>query len=368
MINTNNNPFHKRQGQDKIFNSEMKGISLDSPSIKGLISKEKTTGILVTKTMNQCIEEAKKTPTPDMLFDEFWYTGEICILFSDSNTGKSVLAYQIGESIASGKEIEGFRLQAEKQPVLYCDFELSEKQVEIRYSIKNETENVLENHYLWNDNFKRAELCSFIGLPDEGSYEDILIQSIEDAINVNDAKIVIIDNITFLISELEKSKTSVPLMRKLKEIKIKYHLSMLVLAHTPKRDLSQPITQNQIHGSKMLANFTDSAFAIGASNSDKNIRYIKQIKVRNSQYEFDSENVAVCVLEKPSNFLGFKFLELGNEREHLKTVSSADKEKLEFDIIELHKTKPELSGREIARRLGTNAMKVNRTLKKQENE
>ena len=46
----------------------------------------------------------------------------------------------------------------------------------------------------------------------------------------------------------------------------------------------------------------------------------------------------------------------------------AVKEKLEFDIIELHKTKPELSQHQIARRLGTNAMKVNRTLKKQESE
>mgnify|MGYP001434813961 CR=1 FL=1 len=107
---------------------------------------------------------------------------------------------------------------------------------------------------------------------------------------------------------------------------------------------------------------------IGQSSTDKNIRYIKQIKQRNDKYKFDSENVAVCVLEKPSNFLGFKFLELGNESEHLKTFSSADKEKLEFDIMELNKTKPELSGREIARRLGTNAMKVNRTLKKQESE
>ncbi len=368
MINTNNNPFHKRQGQDNFFNSEMKGISLDSPSIKGLISKEKITGALVTKSANQWIEEAKKTPIPDMLFDELWYKGEICILFSDSNTGKSVLAYQIAESIASGKEIEGFKLEAEKQPILYFDFELNKKQVELRYSIKNKTAKFCDNHYLFDDNFRRVEINSNLDIPDDISFEEYINQSIEEAINAHDAKILIIDNITFLISELEKSKKSAPLMKKLIDLKNKYDLSILILAHTPKRDLSLPITQNQIHGSKMFANFTDSAFAIGQSSTDKNIRYIKQIKQRNDKYKFDSENVAVCVLEKPSNFLGFKFLELGNESEHLKTFSSADKEKLEFDIIELNKTKPELSGREIARRLGTNAMKVNRTLKKQENE
>ena len=368
MINTNNNPFHKRQKQDKIFNSEMKGISLDSPSIKGLISKEKTTGILVTKSANQWIEEAKKTPIPDMLFDEFWHTGEICILFSDSNIGKSSLAYQIAESIASGKEIEGFKLEAEKQPILYFDFELNKKQVELRYSVENKTAKVFDNHYLFDDNFKRVEINSNLDIPDDMSFEEYLNQSIEDTINEHYAKVLIIDNITFLISEMEKSKGSLPLMRKLKEIKNKYDLSILILAHTPKRDLSQPITQNQIHGSKMFFNFADSSFAIGQSSTDKDIRYIKQIKERNKAKKFDAENVAVCIMEKPYNFLRFKFLELGNESEHLKNISSADKEKLEFDIIELHKTKPELSQHEIARRLGTNAMKVNRTLKKQENE
>ena len=35
-----------------------------------------------------------------MLFGEFWHQGELCILFADTNAGKSVLAVQIGESIA----------------------------------------------------------------------------------------------------------------------------------------------------------------------------------------------------------------------------------------------------------------------------
>ena len=49
-------------------------------------------------------------------------------------------------------------------------------------------------------------------------------------------KIVIIDNITYLRHENERAKDALPLMKHLKRLKSKYNLSLLVLAHTPKRD------------------------------------------------------------------------------------------------------------------------------------
>mgnify|MGYP000846718966 CR=1 FL=1 len=75
-----------------------------------------------------------------------------------------------------------------------------------------------------------------------------------------DAKIVVIDNTTYLKNETEKAKDALPLMKHLKTLKTRYNLSLLVLAHTPKRDLSKPLTRNDLHGSKMLINFTDNAF------------------------------------------------------------------------------------------------------------
>src|SRR5690606_40367234 len=108
------------------------------------------------------------------------------------------------------------------------------------------------------------------------------------------AKILIIDNLTYLKNETEKAKDALPLMKHLKALKSKYGLSILALAHTPKRDLSKPITRNDLQGSKMLINFCDSSFAIGESFNDKHLRYIKQIKARNTEIIFDSENVGVC--------------------------------------------------------------------------
>lgn len=92
-------------------------------------------GMFIMKTANQWIEDAKKSPIPQMLFSEFWYEGELCILFADTNTGKSILAVQIADSISKGEAVPGFKLQAKAQPVVYLDFELFDKQFEARYSI-----------------------------------------------------------------------------------------------------------------------------------------------------------------------------------------------------------------------------------------
>ncbi len=53
------------------------------------------------QTADEFIEEAKKRPTPTKLFNSFWFENEVCVLFADTNIGKSILAVQIGNSIAN---------------------------------------------------------------------------------------------------------------------------------------------------------------------------------------------------------------------------------------------------------------------------
>lgn len=350
------------------------GQSLDNPEtllnhVEGLKNKleaeKEKKGLFKVKTANQWLDEAKTTPIPEMLFGEFWHENEVCILFADSNLGKSILAVQIANSISRGEQIRGFKLEAVKQPVLYFDFELSAKQFEVRYSVKSETQKVFEKHYCFDDNFKRIEIDPDAEIPTKSNFENYLNQSLEQSITETGAKILIIDNITYLKNETERAKDALPLMKHLKALKSKYGLSILALAHTPKRDLSRPITENDLQGSKMLYNFIDSCFAIGRSNADKQIRYIKQIKARNTATIYDTENVAVCQLDKPYNFVAFEFLEYGAEREHLKQITDTDREQLEQNIIELKTSNPNLSLGDIANQLGTNKMKVKRTLDKQ---
>jgi len=124
-------------------------------------------GLFNVKTANEWLEEAKHLPIPKMLFSELWHEHEICILFADTNLGKSILAVQIGNSISSGKQIMGFKLEADKQKVLYFDFELSAKQFEARYSTKNFIGQSFETHYSFDTNFKRIEINPDVEIPNK---------------------------------------------------------------------------------------------------------------------------------------------------------------------------------------------------------
>ncbi len=296
------------------------GIQASAKQLLNTINnKPENEGLFTVKTANMWIEQAKLRPAPEMLYDCLWYEGELCILFADTNLGKSILAVQIADSISTGVNINGFQLSALKQPVLYFDFELSDKQFEIRYSKE------LVNHYSFNDNFLRVEINQDADMPEDITFENFLNESLEKSIISTGAKILIIDNITYLKTENEKAKDALSLMKHLKKLKSKYQLSILALAHTPKRDSSKPLTKNDLQGSKMLINFCDSSFAIGESFKDSNVRYIKQIKQRNKEEMFGTGNIIICQIVKPDNFLHFDFIGHDSEYNHLKVYTEKDK-------------------------------------------
>jgi len=316
-------------------------------------------GLFEIRNANQWIEKAKTRPIPKMLFDVLWYEGEINILFADSNVGKSILAVQIADSISKGKAIPGFRLeQPDSQKLLYFDFELSDKQFETRYS-----ENY-SNHYQFSENLQRVEINADAELPDsfKNNFEAYLLHSLVLAIERTKAQVLIIDNITYLRNDTERAKDALPLMKELKALKNRYNLSILVLAHTPKRDMARPLTMNDLGGSSMLMNFCDSAFAIGKSVRDEDVRYIKQIKERSSEKLYGADNVCVCRIRKHSNFLGFDLSGHSEEREHLRERTEKDTKEIDRQIKEMKEGNPALSVRDIAKSLNTNKTRVQRAL------
>ncbi|SMD46394.1 Helix-turn-helix domain-containing protein [Aquiflexum balticum DSM 16537] len=342
--------------------NDKKGIGLEDiyTEAEKLLNRgneaKESKGLFTVKTATRWIEQAKTRPIPKMLFGEFWFEGELCILFADTNLGKSILAVQIGNSISRGEQIQGFKLETPKQPILYFDFELSDKQFENRYSIK------FEQHYNFDNNLIRVEINPDAVIPETQTFEDFLNHSLERSITETGAKVLIIDNITYLKNETERAKDALPLMKHLKALKSKYGLSVLVLAHTPKRDNSRPISVNDIQGSKMISIFMDSCFAIGESHKDKSLRYLKQIKARQNEKVFDTENVCICQIAKPTNFLKFEFLDYGTEREHLREITEQDKGKKIIEAMELKKQGA--SNIEIARRFGVSEGAIRKWIKK----
>ena len=117
-------------------------------------------------------------------------------------------------------------------------------------------------------------------------------------------------------------------------------------------------------GSMHLLNLCDSAFAIGESVKESNVRYVKQVKTRSAEFKYDSENVAVFRLVKYDRFIGFEHTRFDDEKEYLRDRTDAEINELNEKIIALHQSDPNLSLGEIARLVGTNKMRVSRVLKK----
>lgn len=312
--------------------------------------------LLLCKTANQWLRHAKQMAVPKTLFCELWHEGELAILFADTNVGKSILAVQIGDGITRGRYINNsFSISACAQPVLYCDYEMSCKQFEKRYSRD------YEDHYVFSSDLFRVELN-----PDYLGDEDFILQfitEVEEMVHTTATKILIIDNISYLVAQsTETARDAVPLMKSLKELKSRLGLSILLLAHTPKIAPSSPIGLNHLSGSRSLANFADSIFAIGKSALNENTRYIKQLKTRATEIHYHSDNVMVCELNKNGTFLGFDFIELSSEREHLRELSDSELLDLDTNILSLHQANPAMTHREIARKLGTNHTRVGRVI------
>ena len=318
-------------------------------------------GLFTIKDANQTIDDASNRPMPCKLFGQLWFEHEVCILFSSTNLGKSILAVQIADAISSGRRAMGLEMESDPQTVLYFDFELSDKQFELRYVSES------GSHYHFSPKLKRAEINpDGVECPDGCNFEDFVKLSLQQAVEHFNAKVIIIDNITFLCREAEKAKDALPLMQWLKSFGKKYDLSILVLAHTPKRNNSNPITMNDLFGSSMQMNFCDGMFAIGKSAKGNQVRYIKELKQRNLPFAYDSEYVRECEIVKPDDFLHFRFIGYGCESEHLRQITYTDREAL------IEKVK-ELSGRgktqrEISYELGISVGTVNNYLNKNNHE
>lgn len=299
-----------------------------------------SSGMLKIKTANEWAEEAKSRPDPTPLWLSLWYEGEVCCLFADSNLGKSIYAVEIASDIAK------------HQRVIYFDFELSDKQFQLRYSDEQ------KNLHNFPVNLLRSEIDpDMIG---SGDFEEEVISDIEGASMQYGCKVLIVDNITYLNSVTEKADAAGMLMMRLMQLKKKHGLSILVLAHTPKRPLSSPITQNDLAGSKKLFNFFDSVFAIGRSAKDENLRYIKQVKARAGAFEYGADNVIVSEIVKDGSWLHFRNIGYATEREHLKEQTDKDISIFDGNVKELRQSGKSI--REIANTLGVSKSKVQRTV------
>jgi hypothetical protein len=316
-----------------------------------------TRDAFIVKPAAQWLQADSRQQSYAKLFGDFWYQDELCILFADTNVGKSILAVQIGDALSRGVAVGDMEGGGPPQKVLYFDFELNARQFEKRYS-----SNFYGIHQ-FSDDFYRIEFNpDATGQKRFANYADYMNNAIENVLISTGARTLIMDNITCLRTGTDTAAGAIALMRNLQSIKNKYKLSMLVLAHTPKRNPMRPITRNDLQGSKMLINFADSAFAIGESQTTPGMRYLKQIKQRSGQELYGASNVYLCKIAKPTKFLQMEFSGFDTEAAHLMAYTEQHRRATEQRVMQLHSQGR--SGRGIANELGLSFSATFRIIKK----
>lgn len=326
------------------------------PVVKQPFDPDDCRYLLRIATGNRWLELGKREPEAKMLFGPLWFQRELCMLFADTNVGKSILAVQLAESIAAGRPIAPFHLQAPPTKVLYLDFELTTYQFYQRYSATEQHE------YAFSDHFFRAQFnTDYQPAGDYPNDDDLLIAAIEQKVMQVKARVLIIDNISCLRGGTENAAVALRLMKNLNELKTNHHLSILVLAHTPKRhNTGLPLSADDLQGSKMLINLADSAFSIGTSSIHHTLRYLKQIKQRSTEQVYGEDNVCLCRIIKPHDFVQMQFEGYSHERLHLRTRNQLNRELLAPKIAEL--AAKGHSQRQISRVLGVSVGMVNKLM------
>lgn len=287
-------------------------------------------------SMNEYLEKAKLLPPLVVLYPNIVLEGDLCIIFGQSGIGKTIFAMQVAREIA-----------AKGKRVLYLDFEMSERQLALRYNTPN-----------FPPTFFRAELRT------DNAVDNVLTE-IERAAVENHAEVLFIDNITALGQSLDKGMEAGTLMSSLNTLKKEHGWTLIVLNHVPKRySGAMPLSLEAIQGSAKLNQLVDDAIGLGVSSKDHSVVYVKQCKWRNGEMELYADHVALYERTKDEvGNLGFSFRDYGSERELLATETENGQGELRSSVASLHGQG--YTQQQIADRLNISQSKVSRILKSQ---
>lgn len=307
-----------------------KAQAVDGPKPKSYICVE---------TMKHFVETGHLLDVPKELIPHGVVEKETTVMFSDTGVGKTILSMQWSIKMAEmGKR------------VIYVNFELSQQQVAQRYPSKK----IPDSLFIANIDYSEMK--------DVNDQSAILVEIEQLALKYG-AEVIVIDNLTNLCINSKDGAEAGNLMLQLIRLRMTHGWTMLILAHVPKRKASDPLSLNDLAGSKMISNMADNVIGFNKSKRGKSIRYMIQLKYRSFPIELDSNNVQELNLEMSDGYLHFEYGGNSEERSHLPR-SRDEKAELERDIVKELKEPNGLSYRDIADKLDTSLSNVQRVAQK----
>lgn len=304
-----------------------------------------------SKPLTEIIADPKNRERSVPVFGEYIHMNELAIIFGDTNSCKTLLAGDISLSVACNHETWEGKIMSElpfATPVFYYDLEMNERQITERYLNINLPIESFVRITFTPSTYGQAEL--------DDLYEDILnrIDGIEDPV------LVVLDNMQCFVHNVQNANAVGSFMDSLNNLlAVRKNLTFLVVGHCIKRNMSKPLTQNDMAGSKLIANKADVILGISESTNDPDLRYVKVIK--NRARRRSNEVAELEISEDP--YLHLEFIGWGYEEDHLKKNKNGRPgipDEVRISILNLSEQNKSL--REIADLVGISKSTVHRVL------
>jgi hypothetical protein len=252
----------------------------------------------ITRSFTSVIEEGIKEPPRRKIAGAFLYENTNTYFYSRTNMGKSIFAFQIAYAAATGTNIDfcsALRNECEPMKVILLDLEMDAKTISDRHksAILSTVPERLSNLVYLHERTDKKTLIGFN-----------LIEMIERAVLENQAKLVIIDNISKLLPDSLKAETVTMVISALNRIREKTGASFLVIGHSIKGDVKTAISPSSYYGSSMLANFFPELFYLDATNDGR--FFLSHVKTKHEESYIETVPVLTRG-EHPVCGLGFTF-------------------------------------------------------------
>lgn len=262
----------------------------------------KASSYFQTRTIGEVFKAGSKEQPRLRIFGDFLRQQTNTLLYSNTNYGKSILAFQIAINAATGNsfaDCEQFRNECTPMKVVLGDFEMDAKTLTDRHG----------KAWQYYDNKLLNNNLTVIHENPEATavYGADLLRMIEEAAISTNANLVIIDNLTKVCPDLLKADEVSKVIDTFRRIRQKTGASFLIIGHTVKSLQNIAITENSYYGSAHIANFFTEIFYLDKTNNG--LFFLKHSKTK--QKESWTDIVPVLSRgEHSRDGVGFSFVSL----------------------------------------------------------
>lgn len=316
------------------------GIDIDDSEVSGTFDYKNSTlkelqqyrEALSTAPVSSILNHTQEVYDPNITYKNVKYLfypllkeGQLAILFGKTGDGKSIFAMEMALQIASGKAIwNDFKVETEPQKVLFIDFELGAASIQSRYKPCKFNNNLI----LLPIKVYDYNMMIGFGKKQEDRINRAL-EYIEATAKKYNSKVIFIDNLSNIADQVEQASEADRFISDLYGRMKALELTIVFLGHTPKIQENSKLSINQLKGSSSLTKSFESVIGFRRSDNNSNMSYIKQLKYRNLELEFEEDNVGTFIFDVDD--CGWKLDYDGKKTEQSLINISESGRKLKYD-------------------------------------